>query len=55
MTEKQGAHASGLDEYFWQIVDRDLHMLVHFRKRKGGSTDPSTDVDDSGIFLERKL
>ena len=55
MTEKQSAHASGLDEYFWQIVDRDLHMLVHFRKRKGGSTDPSTDVDDSGIFLERKL
>jgi hypothetical protein len=55
MVEKQSAHASGLDEYFRQILDGDLDVCVCFRERKGESTDTSTDVDNSRIFLERKL
>ena len=55
MTEKQSAHPSGLDEYFWQILDRDLDIFVCFRESEGESTDTSADVDNSGIFLEWKL
>jgi hypothetical protein len=32
MTEKQRVHASGLDEYFWQILDGDLDIVVCFRE-----------------------
>ena len=52
---KQNTHGSRLDECFWQIVDGDLNVFVCFRERKGESTNTSTDIDDSGIFLEGEL
>lgn len=52
---KQNAHSSSLGDYFWQIVDGDLDMFVFFCKRKGESPNSPTDVDNSRIFLERKL
>jgi hypothetical protein len=55
MTEKQSAYASGLDEYFWQMLDGDLDIFVCFRESEGESTDTTTDVDNSRIFLEWKL
>ena len=55
MTEKQSGHPSGLDEYFWQILDRDLDIFVSFRESEGESTDTSADVDNSGTFLKWKL
>ena len=55
MTEKQSAYPSGLDEYFRQILDRDLDVFVSFRESEGESTNTSTDIDNSGIFLEWKL
>jgi hypothetical protein len=55
MNEKQSAHASGLDEYFWQILDDDLDIFVSFRESEGESTNTTTDVDNSGIFLEWEL
>ena len=55
MAEKQSAHPSGLNEYFWQILDCDLDIFVSFREGEGESTNASTDVDNSRIFLERKF
>ena len=55
MTEKQSAHPSGLDEYVWQILDRDLDMFVSFRESEGESTNASTDVDNSRVLFEWKL
>ena len=55
MAEKQSAHPSGLNEYFWQILDCDLDIFVSFREGEGESTNASTDVDNSRELLEWKL